>query len=110
MVGIWNTTAVACTYRLVSFTGGTPGADQTEHKYRPNAPAAHCVAKGLWTADATVVEDLGYRVVIGASIGSGAMIPFGDNGLETALGATAGIGWVPVGTGQVCEVFIEWDE
>jgi len=110
MIGIWNTQGIACAYKVVSFTGGTAGAAQVEHKYRVNAPPALCTAFGLWTADATIVEDTGYRVQAGAAVGSGAMFPFGDNGLETAVGSTAGIGLIPIGTGQVCEVYIEWDE
>lgn len=109
---IWlcNTTAVACAFKVVSFTGGTAGADQTEHKHRPLSPAASCIAKGLWTADATIVEDCGYRAQLGDAIGASAVITCGDNGLETAAGATAGLGLVPIGTGQVLEVVFVWDE
>lgn len=107
---IWNTTAVACTYRLVNFTAGTAGTGQTERKYRRNAPTASCLVSGLWTADATIGEDTGYRVVLGAAIGSGAIITIGDTGLEAELGPTSGLGLVPVGTGQVCEVAFVWDE
>jgi len=106
----WNTTATAVAFRVVSFTGGTPGADQTEHKNRPLSPAASCIAKGLWTADATIVSDVGYRMQLGDAIGAAGIITFGDNGLETAAGATAGIGLVPIGTGQVIEVVFVWDE
>lgn len=109
-VSLWNTTAVACTYRLVTVTGGTPGASVAEHKYRTDAPTASCVADGLWTADATVDEDTGYRFVLGAAIGSAAILTMGDVGLEGILGATKALGLVPVGTGQVCEVTFVWDE
>jgi hypothetical protein len=109
-VALWNTTAVACTYRLVTFTGGTAGTGQVEHKYRNEAPTAICTTFGLWTADATVVEDTGYRFVLGAAIGSAAILTFGDSGVECALGATSGLGLVAVGTGQVCEVSFTWDE
>lgn len=110
-VGIFNTTTTACTYRLVRFTGGTAGADQTESKLQRDTPTASCVAKGLWTADATIDEDLGYRAVLGAAAGSGTIWTFGADGLETHdVGTTKGIGLVPVGTGQVCEVYFVWDE
>lgn len=109
-IQMWNTTGSACAYKVVSFTGGTPGADQVEHKHRPLASAATCIAKGLWTADATIVEDTGYRAQLGDAIGAAGIITFGDNGLETATGATAGIGLVPIGTGQVVEVVFVWDE
>ncbi|MDQ5822055.1 MAG: hypothetical protein M3540_11500 [Actinomycetota bacterium] len=107
---LWNTTAVACTYEVVRFTGGTAGAAQTEVKHRPNAPAALCTVFGLWTADATIVDRTGYHIRAGAADGAAAILTFGDNGLETALGATAGIGLVPVGTGQVCIAAYIWDE
>lgn len=109
-IACWNTTATACAFKVVRFTGGTPGADQVESKHRPNSPAASCIAKGLWTADATIVEDTGYRMQLGDAIGAAGILTFGDNGLETALGATAGIGLVPIGTGQVVEVYLAWDE
>lgn len=108
-VGIFNTTAVACAYKLVRITGGTAGGDLVEAKDRERAPAAECIAKGLWTADATIDEDLGFRLQIGASIGSGGIFTL-PAGLETYVGATKGIGLVPIGTGQVCEVYMSWDE
>jgi hypothetical protein len=110
-IGMFNTTATECVYRLVRITGGTAGADQTEAKHRRSSPAASCVAKGLWTADATVDEDAGYRFELGAAKGSAAILTFGDTGVETHdVGTTKGIGLVPVGTGQVCEVYLVWDE
>jgi len=109
-VHLWNTTAVACAYKVVSFTGGTAGGAQVERKARVNGPAALLTAFGLWTADASIVEDCGYRAQLGAAVGSGAILTFGAEGLETALGATAGIGLVPIGTGQVLEVNFVWEE
>ena len=109
-VSLWNTTAVACTYRLVELTAGTAGATVAAHKYRDNAPPALVLAKQLWTADATIGEDTGYRFVLGAQIGAAAILTFGDPGVEADLGATSALGLVPVGTGQVCEVCFVWDE
>jgi hypothetical protein len=109
-IGLFNTTSTACTYRLVTFTGGTAGAAQVERRYRRDSPVAVVAASGLWTVDATISEDTGYRIVCGAAVGSGGILTFGDTGLEGDLGATAGFGLVPVGTGQVCEVYFVWDE
>lgn len=109
-IELFNTTATACTYRLVRFTGGTAGAAQVESKHRANSAAASATVFGLWTADATIVEDTGFRAVLGAAIGSGAILTMGGEGLECSLGATAGLGLVPVGTGQVLEVAFVWDE
>lgn len=110
-VGVFNTTATSCIYRLVSFTGGTAGADQVERKHRRAAPAATCVAKAGWTADVTSVdEDTGYRAILGAAIGSAAILTFGAEGLENPVGSTIGWGLIPVGTGQLTEVYFVWDE
>lgn len=109
-LAVFNTTTTACEYRLVQFTGGTAGADQTERRHRRNAPAASGVVKGLWTADATIGEDTGYGFKLGAADGSGVIEVFGGEGLEGDLGATAGLGLVPVGTGQICVIQLVWDE
>lgn len=109
-IALFNTTATDCVYEVVRFTGGTAGADVAEVKHRPNSPAASMLAKQLWTADATIVDHTGDYFQLGAAKGAGVIQTYGDNGLETALGSTAGIGLVPVGTGQVCTVKITWDE
>ena len=109
-VGLFNTTAVSCIYELVNFTVGTAGTGQTERKFRRNAPTAIATTFGLWTADATIGEHTGYRAILGAAVGSAAILTFGAEGLECELGSTSGLGLVPVGTGQVCEVYFCWDE
>lgn len=109
-VEIWNTTAVEATFKLVRFSGGTAGAAQTERKYRINAPTPSCGCVAGFTADATIDEDLGVRFGLGAAKGSGVALPFGDYGWETSVGATSGIGLIPVGTGQIVEVNFTWDE
>ena len=109
-LGIFNTTAVACEYRVVQVTGGTAGAAQVERRHRRNSPVASCQAVAGWTADATVNEDLGYRIVLGAAIGAGSILTFGGDGLEADLGATVAIGLIPVGTGQICSIYAAWDE
>lgn len=109
-IGLYNTTAVSCIYEIVQFTGGTPGATVTAYPNDLGVLATPtCLAKQLFTADATVVKT-GYRMVLGAAIGSADVKVFGGNGLRAAIGATIGIGLVPIGTGQVCEVYVAWDE
>jgi hypothetical protein len=106
----YNTTAVACTYRLVRYTSGTAGTSQTESKKRLNAPAATCSINALHTADVTITEDTGYRISVPGAIGAGASISL-DSGVETPIaGTTPGLGLVPVGTGQVCEWNLEFYE
>lgn len=111
-VGVFNTTSTACIYKLVRFTGGTAGADQSEVRWRRGSPAASCVAKAGWTADASSVDDdnLG-RFELGALAGSGAILTFGGEGIETHdVGTTKGIGLIPSGTGQIVEFYYVWDE
>jgi hypothetical protein len=110
-IGLFNTTAVACTYRIVAVTGGTPGSTVTAYADDLGILGTpSCLAKQLWTADVSSVLDTGYRMVLGAAVGSGAILTFGDNGLRCALGATIALAVMPVGTGQVCEVYMVWDE
>lgn len=110
-IGIWNTTATACVYRVVTVVGGTPGSTVTAFAQDLGILGTPtCLAKQLWTADVSSLLDTGYRIQLGAAIGSGGIFTFGDNGLSPALGATTAIGLIPVGTGQVCEVYMVWDE
>lgn len=110
-VAIWNTTVTECEFQLVRFTGGTAGTDLTETRRRRAAPAAECVGKAGWTADATIDENVGDRIYLSAAKGSGAFLNFGAEGLETHdLGTTKGFGMIPVGTGQIVEYMVEWEE
>lgn len=109
-IQLFNTTAVACTYEVVRFSGGTAGAAVAEVPLRVNGPPSICQVNQLWTADATIVDRTGDVLQLGAAIGSGVILTWGASGLETRLGATAGIGLVPIGTGQVCSTQITWDE
>lgn len=111
-IGLFNTTATACVYELVQATGGTAGSTVTayDQELGGNARTPDCLAKQLWTADAGTVIKTGYRIECGAAVGSGAILTFGGLGVTCALGSTILLGLVPVGTGQVCEVYFVWDE
>jgi len=110
-ISVWNNTGTACEFRLVYLTGGTPGATVTAFADDLGMLATPtCLAKQLWTADATIVADCGPRIRLGAADGSSAFHVFGDNGIRPLLGATAAIGLVPVGTGQIVSVSFAWDE
>jgi hypothetical protein len=110
-IGIFNTTAVACAYRVVAVTGGTPGATVTAYAQDLGILATpSCLAKQLWTADVSSLLDTGYRLQLGAAVGSGGILTFGDNGLRCAIGSTIAIALIPIGTGQVCECYMVWDE
>src|SRR6266498_1393932 len=109
-IALFNTTATACTYRLVYHTSGTLGATVTAFNHRTGAAATPlCLAKQLATVAVTIGANTGYRMVLGAAIGSGVIIPVMDV-TGTITGTTPCLGLVPVGTGQVCEVRITWEE
>ena len=108
-VAVWNTTATACTFRLVTFTGGTAGAAQTV-RAPSGVPAAECITRAGYTGAVTIVSDVGPRFRLGAADASAVILGFGGDGIWGDVGATAGIGLVPVGTGQILEVYFGWDE
>ncbi len=116
-VGVFNTTATAVEIFLTRLSDtGTQGAGLTEGRYNPKGPPALCTAFTTHTADATYSEDLGYRAVLGAAIGSGVIWTFGDSGLMVSAADAAevvgnGIGVsLENGTGQICQVYFVWDE
>ncbi len=110
-ISLWNTTVTSCVYELVMITGGTPGATVTAFPHRNDSLATPtCLAKQLWTADGTITSRTGYRAVLGAAIGSAAILTFGLDGIGGTVGATVALALVPIGTGPVCELSMTWDE
>ncbi len=116
-VGCFNTTATAVEIFLTRLTAvGTAGALITESAYNPKGPPALCTTNTTHSADATLGEDLGYRAVLGAAVGSGVIWTFGDSGIQIGLPdavelVTNGIGIIlETGTGQICQTYFVWDE
>ena len=116
-VGCFNTTATAVEIFLTRLTDtGTQGAGLTEARHNIKGPPALCTAFTTHTADATLGEDLGYRAVLGAAVGSGVIWTFGDTGIVIGLPdavelVTNGIGIIlETGTGQICQTYFVWDE
>lgn len=111
-IGVFNTTATAVELYLVRLTtAGTQGANLVESKQNADDPAATATAVGTHTVAPTLGDDLGYRAVLGAAIGSGMVWTFGDQGLVIPPGTTNGIGvLVENGNGQVLQAYIVWDE
>lgn len=107
---ILNTTAVAAEFTLSRLTAaGTPGTGKTETKEWINSVAASLTAFDTHSADATVGDPIDY-VQLPAAIGGGVILTFGNRGIEIPSGTANGIGFVPVGTGQICIVKFVWDE
>jgi hypothetical protein len=109
--GIFNTTDTTLAVRLVRLTAqGTPGTGLTEAEHDPNLSPPLCTAFNTHSANATVGDDLGYRAQLGAAKGSGIVWTFGADGIRGVTGTANGVGIVPIGTGQVCEFYLVWDE
>jgi hypothetical protein len=110
-IGVFNTTATSVALKLCKLTTtGTQGAGLTETGHEAASAAASCTAFTTHTGGPTVV-DLGYNVTLGAAAGAGVIWTFGDKGLIAPIGTGNGVGIiVAVGTGQVCDSYIVWDE
>lgn len=111
-IGVWNTEVTEVAIRIVRLsTAGTSSA-LTLGKLNPNKAAAACTVRNVHSGTApTISEDLGYRAMLGAAIGSGVMFTFGDDGLVIPAGTGNGIGIITAtGTGRVLDYFFEWDE
>ncbi len=107
---ILNTTAVAAEFTLNRLTAaGTPGTGKTETKEWPECVAASLTTFDTHSADATVSDEL-ERVQLPAAVGGGVILTFGDRGIHIPSGTANGIGFVPVGTGQICVVKFRWAE
>jgi hypothetical protein len=110
-VGIFNTTAVALAIALVRFTAATNvGAGQTEGKYDENTQPPLCTIFAGHTGDGTVGQVL-RQATLGAAVGAGIIWTFGDSGIVIPLGTANGLGiTVPTGTGQICDLYFDWEE
>ena len=110
-IGIFNTTAVACAFRIARLTAaGTPGTALGEISYETTDAAPDCTAFNSWSADATISADSIRRAQLGAAVGSGVIWTFGARGIHVPAGTANGVGIVPIGTGQVIEFYIDWME
>ncbi len=117
-VGLFNTTATAVALKLVRLsTTGTQGAGLTEARHNVKKPAAACTAFTTHSSTGpTITDDLGYRVTLGAAVGSGVIWTFGDDGIgigiadavELVTNAVAVV--VENGTGQAIQAYLVWDE
>lgn len=110
-VGVFNTTATALAIALARFTNATGvGAGQTEGEYDENAPAPACTIFAGHTADGGVGQIL-RQASLGAAIGSGVIWTFGGKGIIIQPGTANGLGiLVPTGTGQICDLYFDWEE
>jgi len=110
-VGIFNTTTTALAIALVRFTNATGvGAGQAEGEYDENAPPPLSTIFAGHTADGGVGQVL-RQATLGAAAGAGVIWTFGDSGLKIVLGTANGLGIsVPTGAGQLCDLYMDWEE
>jgi hypothetical protein len=110
-IGLFNTTTTAVAVALVRFTNATGvGAGLTEVVNDSDGVVATCTGFAGHTADGAVGSPYRYAS-LGAAIGSGVIWTFGDSGFSCPLGTANGIGIIcPVGTGQILDYYIEWEE
>jgi hypothetical protein len=112
-VGAFNTTATAVDIKLCRLsTAGTQGSAITEASYDlAQYAASACQMFQTHSGSAPTSTDLGYRASLGASIGSGVIWTFGENGITIPVGTGNGIGIIiENGTGQILQAYAVWDE
>jgi hypothetical protein len=110
-VGVFNTTAVAVAIALARMTNATNvGAGQTEGEYDESTAPPSCTIFAGHTGDSAVGQIL-RQATLGAFVGAGVIWTFGDNGVAIQPGTANGLGIiVPTGTGQICDLYFDWDE
>ena len=110
-VGVFNTTTTALAIALARLTNATGvGAGQTEGEYDENAPPPSCTIFAGHTGDGGIGQIL-RQATLGAAAGAGVIWTFGDSGLIIQPGTGNGIGIiVPTGTGQICDLYFDWEE
>lgn len=109
--GCFNTTSTAFAAALDRFTNATGvGAGQTEGEYDEDAPPPLCTIFAGHTADGGVGQVF-RQTTLGAAAGAGNIWTFGEAGLVIQPGTANGIGLIiPTGTGQISDLYVDWDE
>lgn len=111
-IGVFNTTTTSLAIKLVRLsTAGTSSAITAFLEYGgANGSPALCTPRGTHSSTPPTITESGYFARIGAAIGAGAMFTFGDTGLIVDAGTGSGLGVIPTGTGQICDVYFVWEE
>jgi hypothetical protein len=110
-IGCFNTTSTSVAIRIAKCTAvGTPGTGLTEDRYNTNDDAADMTAFDTHSADATVNTGSIRVARLGAAVGAGVIFTFAEPGIFIPAGTANGVGIIPVGTGQILDWYIEWEE
>jgi hypothetical protein len=110
-IGVFNTTVTALSIAVVRFTNATGvGAGLTETPMGDPLQVAIATGFAGHTADGGVGGAV-RQGSLGAAVGSGVIFTFGGSGLLIDDGTANGVGVItPVGTGQICDYYAEWEE
>jgi hypothetical protein len=110
-IGVTNTSATALTVAVARFTTATNvGAGLAENGEDDSVSVAEATVFAGHTGDGGV-GGVVRQASLGAAVGAGIIWTFGGNGLVIPAGTANGVGIItPVGTGQICDCYIVWDE
>jgi hypothetical protein len=111
-VGVFNTTATACSIALRYFTtAGTGGAGMTEQAESDPSQTPVATVSDTDTGGPTFRAGALRIVTLGAAVGSGIIWTFSGGGALIDAATANGIGIVPwTGTGQILDVYLVWAE
>lgn len=112
-VGVFNTTVTNCNVALRRITtAGTAGSAFSTFNHQADAGAATGALKDTYTSTGpTITAGSAMWASLGAAIGSGIVWTFGGSGLRVPAGTANGLVIIPgVGTGQILDVYVIWDE
>jgi hypothetical protein len=110
-IGVFNTTATAVCIALKRATAvGTPGTGLTEGYETDESNAIVATAFDTHTVTGTFTATV-RQCSLGAAIGSGMVWTFAGTGMVIPQGTGNGVVIIPgVGTGQICDCYIVWEE
>lgn len=110
-IGVFNTTTTAVSLALRRYTAqGTPGTGLTEMGYDLDSVATATAFAAHPSAGPTITTGFLRACTLGAAAGAAMVWTFGDSGLIVPKGTASGIGITSVGTGQLIDFYLDWDE
>jgi len=111
-IGVVNTTSTAVAVGVIRFSAATNvGAGLTEWKYDDLSSDPSLTGFAGHTGDGTTAGGIIRHAVLPAAVGAGIVWTFGDTGLKIPAGTANGVGiYIPTGTGQICDYWIDWSE
>lgn len=111
-IGVFNTTTTAVAVALRRATAlGTAGTGREELPVDDTVAVALATLVDTHTVAPTLTTGNIRFATLGAAAGSGVIWTFSERGLRIPAGTGNGICIIPhTGTGQICDIYIEWSE